>query len=76
LDFFFDETDTIKVKTALIYDTGIWSPFEYHTLRVELTLNSYDVPLMIWFSRGYNSDVAQYYKLVNSMGVTFEFRTF
>lgn len=62
-------------KVALIYETGTKSPTKYNTLGLELTTNTFGVPLMLWGKTGYNSDLAQYYKKVNSFGVAFELKT-
>ena len=62
-------------KVALIYETGIKSPAKYNTLVLEMTTNTFGVPFMIWGRTGYNSDLAQYYKKVDSFGVAFELKT-
>ncbi|MDX2465504.1 MAG: phospholipase A [Porticoccus sp.] len=62
-------------KVALIYETGTKSPTKYNTLILEMTTNSFGVPFMFWGRTGYNSDLAQYYKKVNSIGVAFELKS-
>ena len=62
-------------KVALIYETGTTSPAKYNTLILEMTTNAFGVPFMIWGRTGYNSDLAQYYKKVDSIGVAFELKT-
>jgi len=62
-------------KVALIYETGTSSPTKYNTLILEATTNTFGVPIMFWGRWGYNSDLAQYYKKVNSVGVAFELVT-
>lgn len=62
-------------KVALIYETGTKSPMKYNTLILEMTTNTFGVPFMIWGRTGYNSDLSQYYKKVNSIGMSFELKT-
>lgn len=63
-------------KIALIYETGTREPAKYNTVTLELTTNSVGIPLMFWYRYGYNSDLAQYFKKVDSGGVAFELKTF
>jgi len=70
-----DHTVLRLSKLALIYTTGIHSPFKHHTARMEATFDL-GVPLMLWFSHGYNSDLVDYYRQVSSAGVALELKTF
>lgn len=63
-------------KLAIIYDTGTDSPFHYSTFKVEVKTKLFDMPIMVWAQQGYNSDLAQYYKDVDSYGLAFELETF
>jgi len=63
-------------KIAFIYETGIRVPTKYNTFSMELTTNEIEVPLMLWIRSGYESDLAQYYKYVKSIGIAFELQTY
>lgn len=63
-------------KYALIYTTGYKDMFRYHTVRLEATLKIGDIPVMLWYSDGYNSDLADYYKRVGSYGIALELKNF
>jgi len=69
-----------RFKTALIYETGYRNPFKYNTIKIEIgtyvTFPVIKVPLSIWWSHGYNSDLAMYYKKVTSYGLTIEIGSF
>ncbi len=56
-------------RVSLRYETGYDSPFKYNTLRLEAGMHVLQLPLTLWIQRGYNSDLAQYYKNVTSYGV-------
>ncbi len=58
------------------YTTGYRDPFHYNTFRFELGRKVYQVPVNLWFQTGYNSDLALYYKRVNSRGIEIQFSTF
>ena len=58
------------------YTTGYKNIFDYQTVKVEFGVAIYDVPIVIWGSSGYNSDIADYYKKVDSFGFAFKFRSF
>ncbi len=57
---------------TLHYTTGITDTFKYHTYRLEWVLEIDNMPVMVWASHGYNSDLACYYKKVTSYGVGFK----
>lgn len=60
------------VKVALAYETGTRHPFRYSTGRLEFGMKVLQLPLTFWTQRGYNSDLAQYFKRVNSYGIQVE----
>ena len=55
--------------------TGYEDTFEYNTVRAEWAVGIKNVPVMIWASKGYNSDLVDYYKNVTSFGIAVEFVT-
>jgi hypothetical protein len=64
-------------KLAVIYETGYCRAGKYNTGRGELGGKFWGLPeIMLWASRGYNSDLAQYYKKVDSYGVAIEVGAF
>lgn len=54
------------------YVTGIENSFKYHTIRAEFSLTLGNLPIMVWSSYGYNSDLADYYRRLHSHGVAIE----
>ena len=64
------------IKFALMMTTGYKDIFTYNTYRVEATPIFWDLPIMLWLSTGYNSDLVDYYKDVTSFGIAFELETF
>jgi len=62
-------------KVALLYTTGNNGSFEHNTYRLEVTCKIYDIPIMFWGSSGYNSDLVDYYKKIQSYGFAFELRS-
>ena len=52
--------------------TGFDDMFKYNTYRAEWAVGIKNVPIMIWASRGYNSDLVDYYKKVTSFGIAME----
>ena len=63
-------------KVALKYTTGVKEPFRYETVRFEFTHNILTVPVTLWVSDGYNSDLVDYYKSVRSWGIALELRNY
>ena len=61
---------------TLKYETGYQSPFKYSTVRIEVGTQMLELPLTFWLQRGYNSDLAQYFKKVDSYGVELRMGTF
>ena len=60
-------------KVFFSLTTGYVKPFEYNTVRVEWAVEIKNVPVMLWASTGYNSDLVDYYRKVSSVGIAFEF---
>ena len=54
---------------AFKYQTGYQSPFKYSTVRVEAGVQVYGLPLVLWAQTGYMSDLANYFRTVNSFGL-------
>lgn len=63
-------------KIAMQYTTGYKDSFENNSLRLEATFKLYDIPLMFWYAKGYNSDLIDYYRNVESYGIAVELRSF
>jgi len=59
-------------KAALILETGYRDAFQNWSTRAELATKIWKLPIMVWASSGYNSDLALYYKRITSYGVTVE----
>jgi hypothetical protein len=69
--------NTVVTKYAVILTTGYVRPFHYNTVRFEFGFKISDgLPFTVWYQDGYNSDLAQYYKKVRSVGATYEFGSF
>ena len=64
------------VKVAALYETGYRDMFRYNTYRLELGTKVLQLPVTLWGQTGYNSDLAQYYKKVNSYGIEMEIGSF
>lgn len=63
---------TRDYKTVLTYETGIGSPFEFHTVRIEEALRFFETPIMVWYQNGYSNDLAHYYQRTSSFGIAYE----
>ncbi|HEY6010810.1 MAG TPA: hypothetical protein VIX18_05010 [Nitrospirota bacterium] len=64
------------MKIAALYETGYRRMFRYNTWRLELGAKLFQLPLTLWGQTGYGSDLAQYYKKVNSYGLAVEIGSF
>jgi len=63
-------------KVALTGTTGYNHPLKYSSSKLELTFGVKNIPPVIfWVSEGYNSDLADYYKRVTSVGLGVELTT-
>lgn len=64
-------------KIAVLYTTGYQDVFKNSTARFEFTtILGKNVPIMLWAQSGYNSDMIDYYKHVNSAGIALEMSSF
>lgn len=64
-------------KFAVLYQTGYQKTFKHNTLRFEFTSTFFDkLPIMLWAQTGYNSDLIDYYKKVDSAGIALELQSF
>ena len=64
------------LKVAARFETGIRETFRYNTYRIEVGTKVLQLPMSVWWQTGYNSDLAQYYKQVDSYGVQVEIGSF
>ncbi len=64
------------LKIAVRYETGTDKPFRYDTVRVEVGTKIIQLPVSVWRQAGYNSDLAQYFKKVRSVGIQAEIGSF
>ena len=67
---------SVFCKNKAIYTTGYDRPFRYSTVRIEIVSEFWELPFMTWWSNGYNSDLTDYFRRVNSFGGAFELTTF
>ncbi|MFP6846262.1 MAG: hypothetical protein VB958_13755 [Thalassolituus sp.] len=63
----------LNEKIFLKFTTGIENTFAYNTVLTEISFTVGNLPLMLWASYGYNSDLADYYKRYTSGGIALEF---
>lgn len=63
-------------KIAWRQTTGYDGLFDNNTSRLELTVSLLDIPFTLWGQTGYNSDLVDYYRKVDSWGVALELRSF
>ena len=61
---------------ALRYETGYQTPFKYSTVRLEIGTQILELPITFWAQHGYTSDLAQYFKKVDSYGVELKMGSF
>ncbi len=64
------------LKIAARLETGIRETFRYNTYRLEVGTKVLQLPMSVWWQTGYNSDLAQYYKKVDSYGIQAEIGSF
>lgn len=72
----FDTVILKDVKAVFAYETGTRRPFRYSTTRLEFGTKVLQLPLTVWRQHGYNSDLAQYFKRVESYGIQLEIGSF
>ena len=63
-------------KLALLYTTGYRDIFRNNSVRLEAGIKILQLPVIIWTSHGYNSDLIRYYKNVKAAGIAFEIGAF
>lgn len=63
------------IKVAAGLETGYSNPLRYNTLRLEGRADVVQLPLLIFYQNGYNSDLALYYKRVSTVGIALELAT-
>ena len=64
--------DVCLKKVAWEYTTGYDGLFDNDTNRLEFTVDLWSFPVMFWGQTGYNSDLVDYYREVDSWGITLE----
>jgi len=64
------------IKLVAAYETGYREIFQYSTVRLEAGTKLMQLPLNLWAQKGYNSDLAQYYKKVTSWGIEVQIGSF
>jgi hypothetical protein len=62
-------------KLGFGWETGYAKPFRYNTFRLEGRADLFELPLLVFYQNGYNSDLAQYYKRVSTIGIALELGT-
>lgn len=67
--------DLCLQKAAWRYTTGYEGPGDHNTNRLEFTIDVWSFPLMLWGQWGYNSDLVDYYRKVNSWGIALELQS-
>lgn len=63
-------------KLAMLYTTGYREIFRYNSVRLEAGVKILQLPVIIWTSHGYNSDLIRYYKNTKAAGVALEIGAF
>jgi hypothetical protein len=64
-------------RYALTWTTGYVEPFRFNTLKAEASLTLFDkLPLTLWYRRGYNSDLIDYYRKDHSLGLSLSYWNF
>lgn len=69
------ERDFSGAKLGFGWETGYEKPFRYNTFRLEGRADVFELPLLLFYQNGYNSDLAQYYKRVSTIGIALELGT-
>ena len=63
-------------KIVLGYTTGYKDPFSFSTVRVEVGVVLFELPIVFWAQKGYMSDLSQYYRNVTGYGAEVEIGAF
>ena len=69
--------ETVRKDSTLIgdsefsvaYTTGYQDFGRYSTVRFEAGVQALEIPVVVWCSKGYMSDLSRYYRLITSCGV-------
>lgn len=64
--------DVCLKKVSWEYTTGYDGLFDNDTNRLEFTVDLWSFPVMFWGQTGYNSDLVDYFREVDSWGITLE----
>lgn len=67
--------DVCLQKAAWQYTTGYDDLFDNNTNRLEFTVDLWSFPVMFWGQTGYNSDLVDYYRRVDSWGISLELQS-
>jgi hypothetical protein len=74
LSFLASRFSGLRMSVGL--ETGYAQPFRYNTLLVEARGNAFQLPVMVFYRNGYESDLALYYKKGWSTGIALEVARF
>lgn len=66
------ERDVCLQELSWQYTTGYDGMFDNNTHRAEFAIEFWGLPVMLWAQTGYNSDLVDYYKNVDSWGIALE----
>lgn len=67
---------TRDTKVVIGYTTGYADPFRFSTVRLELGVVMFELPVVLWAQKGYVSDLSQYYRNVTGYGLEIEIGDF
>lgn len=63
-------------RLGIAWNTGVHAPFRHNTWKAELGLRIGSLPFFVWYRRGFNSDLIDYYRRDASWGVMASFWEF
>jgi acetyl esterase/lipase len=66
----------LENRWALTWTTGYTDPFRYNTFKIESGLKLINLPVLVWYRTGYNSDLVDYYRKDHSWGLMVSFWEF
>lgn len=61
---------------ALTWTTGYREIFRYNSYRLEAGIRIIDLPVIVWATRGYNNDLARYYRDLAAWGIAIQIGAF
>ena len=61
---------------SLTWTTGYREIFRYNSYRLEAGIRIIDLPVIVWASRGYNNDLARYYRNLAAWGLAIQIGAF